>query len=326
MSESKVYPVKAHIGSDALLDKEGYEAMYLASVQNPDAFWGEQGKILDWMTPYTRVKNTSYDPGHVSIKWYEDGLLNVSANCLDRHLATRGDKVAIIWEGDNPAEDRKLTYRELHGEVCKFANVLKAQGVKRGDMVCLYMPMVPEAAIAMLACTRIGAVHSIVFGGFSPEALSGRIIDSGSSIVITADEGLRGGRPIPLKKNVDEALTHPDTKVNKVIVLKRTGGKVAWHDHRDIWWHDAVAAASPDCPPEAMSAEDPLFVLYTSGSTGKPKGCCTPRAAIWSMPPSPSSTCSTITRRTSTGVPPMWAGSPVTPIWSTGRSPTAPPP
>ncbi|MNQ49057.1 Acetyl-coenzyme A synthetase [compost metagenome] len=272
MSESKVYPVKAHIGSDALLDKEGYEAMYLASVQNPDAFWGEQGKILDWMTPYTRVKNTSYDPGHVSIKWYEDGLLNVSANCLDRHLATRGDKVAIIWEGDNPAEDRKLTYRELHGEVCKFANVLKAQGVKRGDMVCLYMPMVPEAAIAMLACTRIGAVHSIVFGGFSPEALSGRIIDSGSSIVITADEGLRGGRPIPLKKNVDEALTHPDTKVNKVIVLKRTGGKVAWHDHRDIWWHDAVAAASPDCPPEAMGAEDPLFVLYTSGSTGKPKG------------------------------------------------------
>lgn len=272
MSESKVYPVKAHIGSDALLDKEGYEAMYLASVQNPDAFWGEQGKILDWMQPYTRVKNTSYDPGHVSIKWYEDGLLNVSANCLDRHLAQRGDKVAIIWEGDNPAEDRKLTYRELHGEVCKFANVLKAQGVKRGDMVCLYMPMVPEAAIAMLACTRIGAVHSIVFGGFSPEALSGRIIDSGSSIVITADEGLRGGRPIPLKKNVDEALTHPDTRVNKVIVLKRTGGKVAWHDHRDIWWHDAVAAASPDCPPEAMGAEDPLFVLYTSGSTGKPKG------------------------------------------------------
>lgn len=272
MSESKVYPVKAHIGNGALLDKEGYEAMYQASVQDPDAFWGEQGKILDWMTPYTRVKNTSYDPGHVSIKWYEDGLLNVSANCLDRHLSERGDKVAIIWEGDNPAEDRKITYCELHAEVCKFANVLKAQGVKRGHMVCLYMPMVPEAAIAMLACTRIGAVHSIVFGGFSPEALSGRIIDSGASVVITADEGLRGGRPIPLKKNVDEALTHPDTKVSKVIVLKRTGGNVAWHDHRDIWWHDAVNAASPDCPPEAMGAEDPLFVLYTSGSTGKPKG------------------------------------------------------
>ncbi|MGU5660553.1 acetate--CoA ligase [Aeromonas sanarellii] len=272
MSESKVYPVKAHIGSGALLDKEGYEAMYQASVQDPDAFWGEQGRILDWMTPYTRVKNTSYDPGHVSIKWYEDGLLNVSANCLDRHLSERGDKVAIIREGDNPAEDRKITYRELHLEVCKFANVLKAQGVKRGDMVCLYMPMVPEAAIAMLACTRIGAVHSIVFGGFSPEALSGRIIDSGATIVITADEGLRGGRPIPLKKNVDEALTHPETRVSKVIVLKRTGGNVAWHGHRDIWWHDAVAAASPDCPPEAMGAEDPLFVLYTSGSTGKPKG------------------------------------------------------
>ncbi|QXB53180.1 MULTISPECIES: acetate--CoA ligase [Aeromonas] len=272
MSESKVYPVKAHIGNGALLDKDGYEAMYQASVQNPDAFWGEQGKILDWMTPYTRVKNTSYDPGHVSIKWYEDGLLNVSANCLDRHLNERGDKVAIIWEGDNPAEDRKITYRELHGEVCKFANVLKAQGVKRGDMVCLYMPMVPEAAIAMLACTRIGAVHSIVFGGFSPEALSGRIIDSGATIVITADEGLRGGRPIPLKKNVDEALTHPDTRVNKVIVLKRTGGNVAWHGHRDIWWHDAVATVSAECPPEAMGAEDPLFVLYTSGSTGKPKG------------------------------------------------------
>ena len=272
MSESKVYPVKAHIGSDALLDKEGYEAMYQASVQDPDAFWGEQGKILDWMKPYTRVKNTSYDPGHVSIKWYEDGLLNVSANCLDRHLHERGDKVAIIWEGDNPAEDRKLTYRELHTEVCKFANVLKAQGVKRGDMVCLYMPMVPEAAIAMLACTRIGAVHSIVFGGFSPEALSGRIIDSGSSIVITADEGLRGGRPIPLKKNVDEALTNPETKVDKVIVLKRTGGKVAWQDGRDIWWHDALASVSADCPAEAMGAEDPLFVLYTSGSTGKPKG------------------------------------------------------
>lgn len=272
MSEHKVYPVKAHIGNGALLDKEGYEAMYQASVQDPDAFWGEQGKILDWMKPYTRVKNTSYDPGHVSIKWYEDGLLNVSANCLDRHLQERGDKVAIIWEGDNPAEDRKLTYRELHTEVCKFANVLKAQGVKRGDMVCLYMPMVPEAAVAMLACTRIGAVHSIVFGGFSPEALAGRIIDSGSSVVITADEGLRGGRPIPLKKNVDEALTNPETRVSKVIVLKRTGGKVAWHSHRDIWWHDAVAATSPDCPAEAMGAEDPLFVLYTSGSTGKPKG------------------------------------------------------
>ncbi|MFQ1965315.1 acetate--CoA ligase [Aeromonas veronii] len=272
MSESKVYPVKPHISSNALLDKGDYAAMYQASVEDPDTFWGEQGKILDWMKPYTKVKNTSYDPGYVSIKWFEDGQLNVSANCLDRHLAERGDKVAIIWEGDNPAEDRKLTYRELHSEVCKFANVLKAQGVHRGDVVCLYMPMVPEAAIAMLACTRIGAVHSIVFGGFSPEALAGRIIDSGSRIVITADEGLRGGRPVPLKKNVDEALTNPETQVNKVIVLKRTGGNVAWHNHRDIWWHEATATVSSDCPPEAMNAEDPLFILYTSGSTGKPKG------------------------------------------------------
>ncbi|WP_429034702.1 acetate--CoA ligase [Aeromonas veronii] len=272
MSESKVYPVKPHISSNALLDKGDYAAMYQASVEDPDTFWGEQGKILDWMKPYSKVKNTSYAPGHVSIKWFEDGQLNVSANCLDRHLAERGDKVAIIWEGDNPAEDRKLTYRELHCEVCKFANVLKAQGVHRGDVVCLYMPMVPEAAIAMLACTRIGAVHSIVFGGFSPEALAGRIIDSGSRIVITADEGLRGGRPVPLKKNVDEALTNPETQVNKVIVLKRTGGNVAWHNHRDIWWHEATATVSSDCPPEAMNAEDPLFILYTSGSTGKPKG------------------------------------------------------
>ncbi|MFR9718942.1 acetate--CoA ligase [Aeromonas diversa] len=272
MSESKVYPVKSQIAQHAHIDRAGYEAMYRASVENPDAFWGEYGKIVNWMKPYTRVKNSSYDPGHVSIKWYEDGLLNVSANCLDRHLSERGDKVAIIWEGDNPTEDRKLTYRELHTEVCKFANVLKAQGVHKGDVVCLYMPMVPEAAIAMLACTRIGAVHSVVFGGFSPEALAGRIIDSGSRVVITADEGLRGGRAVPLKKNVDEALTNPEARVEKVIVLKRTGGDVAWHNHRDIWWHEATAAVSSDCAPEAMGAEDPLFILYTSGSTGKPKG------------------------------------------------------
>ncbi|ENY73020.1 acetyl-CoA synthetase [Aeromonas diversa CDC 2478-85] len=272
MSESKVYPVKSQIAQHAHIDRAGYEAMYRASVENPDAFWGEYGKIVNWMKPYTRVKNSSYDPGHVSIKWYEDGLLNVSANCLDRHLSERGDKVAIIWEGDNPTEDRKLTYRELHTEVCKFANVLKAQGVHKGDVVCLYMPMVPEAAIAMLACTRIGAVHSVVFGGFSPEALAGRIIDSGSRVVITADEGLRGGRAVPLKKNVDEALTNPEARVEKVIVLKRTGGDVAWHNHRDLWWHEATAAVSSDCAPEAMGAEDPLFILYTSGSTGKPKG------------------------------------------------------
>ncbi|MDW2239453.1 AMP-binding protein, partial [Vibrio sp. 1565-1] len=195
------------------------------------------------------------------------------ANCIDRHLAEHGDDVAIIWEGDDPADDKTLTFNELHKEVCKFSNALKDQGVRKGDVVCLYMPMVPEAAIAMLACTRIGAVHTVVFGGFSPEALSGRIIDSDAKVVITADEGVRGGRAVPLKKNVDEALTNPEVKtISKVVVLKRTGGNVDWHEHRDVWWHEATAKVSDVCPPEEMKAEDPLFILYTSGSTGKPKG------------------------------------------------------
>ncbi|RZR22784.1 acetate--CoA ligase, partial [Vibrio vulnificus] len=202
-----------------------------------------------------------------------DGTLNVSANCIDRHLAERGDDVAIIWEGDNPADDKTLTYKQLHQEVCRFSNALKEQGVRKGDVVCLYMPMVPEAAVAMLACTRIGAVHTIVFGGFSPEALAGRIIDSDAKVVITADEGVRGGRAVPLKKNVDEALTNPEVKtISKVVVFKRTGGNIDWHEHRDVWWHEATAKVSDVCPPEEMKAEDPLFILYTSGSTGKPKG------------------------------------------------------
>lgn len=273
MSELKIYPVKENIAANALIDDAGYQKMYEQSVVNPEGFWREHGQILDWIKPYTKVKNTSYDPGHIDIKWFEDGTLNVSANCIDRHLATKGDEVAIIWEGDNPAEDKSLTYNELHKEVCKFANALKAQGVKKGDVVCLYMPMVPEAAIAMLACTRIGAVHSIVFGGFSPEALAGRIIDSNSTIVITSDEGIRGGRAVPLKQNVDQALTNPDTKcIEKVIVLKRTGGDVAWTEGRDLWWHEITENASEQCEPEEMNAEDPLFILYTSGSTGQPKG------------------------------------------------------
>ncbi|WMC09804.1 acetate--CoA ligase [Oceanimonas pelagia] len=273
MSEVKVHPVKPEIAKTALLDDATYQAMYQQSIDNPEAFWGEQGKIVDWIKPYTKVKNTSYDPGHISIKWFEDGTLNLSANCIDRHLATRADEVAIIWEGDSPDDDKKVTYRELHEQVCRFANVLKAQGVKKGDVVSIYMPMVVEAAVAMLACTRIGAVHSVVFGGFSPDALASRIIDSKAKVVITADEGLRGGRKVALKANVDEALANPGvTTITSVIVYRRTGGDIAWHDQRDLWWHEATAQASADCPPEEMNAEDPLFILYTSGSTGTPKG------------------------------------------------------
>ena len=273
MSEAHVYPVKENIKATTHADNDTYLAMYQQSVTDPTAFWSEHGKVVDWIKPFTKVKSTSFDTGHVDIRWFEDGTLNVSANCIDRHLAERGDDVAIIWEGDDPADDKTLTFNELHQEVCRFSNALKEQGVHKGDVVCLYMPMVPEAAIAMLACTRIGAVHTVVFGGFSPEALSGRIIDSDAKVVITADEGVRGGRAVPLKKNVDEALTNPEVKtIEKVVVLKRTGGDIDWHDHRDVWWHKATAAASDHCPPEEMKAEDPLFILYTSGSTGKPKG------------------------------------------------------
>lgn len=273
MSESHVYPVKSTIKAHTHADNDTYLNMYQQSVENPDAFWAEHGKIVDWIKPYTRVKHTSFDTGHVDIRWFDDGQLNVSANCLDRHLADRGDDVAIIWEGDDPTQDEKITFSQLHQKVCRFANALKEHGVKKGDVVCLYMPMVPEAAVAMLACTRIGAVHTVVFGGFSPEALAGRIVDSNAKVVITADEGIRAGRPVPLKKNVDEALANPSVKgINSVIVFQRTGGKVAWNNQRDIWWHDAVAKVSDICPPEPMNAEDPLFILYTSGSTGKPKG------------------------------------------------------
>ncbi|HHF3147823.1 TPA: acetate--CoA ligase [Vibrio diabolicus] len=273
MSEAHVYPVKENIKTHTHADNDTYLAMYQQSVTDPEGFWNEHGKIVDWIKPFTKVKSTSFDTGHVDIRWFEDGTLNVSANCIDRHLAKHGDDVAIIWEGDDPADDKTLTFNELHKEVCKFSNALKEQGVRKGDVVCLYMPMVPEAAVAMLACTRIGAVHTVVFGGFSPEALSGRIIDSDAKVVITADEGVRGGRAVPLKKNVDEALTNPDVKtINKVLVLKRTGGDVEWHEHRDVWWHEATANVSDVCPPEEMKAEDPLFILYTSGSTGKPKG------------------------------------------------------
>ncbi|SMY37608.1 acetate--CoA ligase [Photobacterium andalusiense] len=273
MSEVHIYPVDSTIASNAHINDDQYREMYQQSTINPQGFWRQHGQILDWITPYTKVKNTSFDSGHVSIKWFEDGELNVSANCIDRHLADRGDQAAIIWEGDDPNDDATLTYNDLYQQVCQFANALKSQGVRKGDVVCLYMPMVAEAAIAMLACTRIGAVHTIVFGGFSPEALAGRIIDSNAKVVITADEGVRGGRTVPLKQNVDDALANPQvTSVEKVVVFQRTGGNVEWHSERDVWWHQLTAVASNHCTPEPMNAEDPLFILYTSGSTGKPKG------------------------------------------------------
>jgi acetyl-CoA synthetase len=273
MSAASQYPVMPEVAARSLTDEAAYKAMYQQSVVNPDGFWREQAERIDWIKPFTRVKQTSFDDHHVDIKWFADGTLNVSANCLDRHLEKRGDDVAIIWEGDDPSEHRRITYRELHHEVSKFANALRGQDVHRGDVVTIYMPMVPEVAVAMLACARIGAIHSVVFGGFSPEALAGRIIDGSSKVVITADEGLRGGKKVPLKANVDEALTNPQTNcVQKIIVVRRTGGDIKWNGHRDIWYDELMRVAGDVCAPKEMGAEEPLFILYTSGSTGKPKG------------------------------------------------------
>jgi len=278
-----VYPVPDEWAEKALIDASRYEAMYRESVEDPESFWRREAKRIDWMKPFTKVRETSFNRADFGIRWFADGSLNLSANCLDRHLAERGDAVAIIWEPDDPSEPgRKITYRELHEMVCRFANVLKANGAARGDRVTIYMPMIPEAAVAMLACARIGAIHSVVFGGFSPEALAGRIQDCDSEIVVTADEGLRGGKPIPLKANVDEALEECPT-VQRVIVYRRTGANAPMRAGRDVDWGEAVAKASADCEPEEMSAEDPLFILYTSGSTGKPKGVLhtTGGYAVW---------------------------------------------
>jgi len=270
MADRSVIPLSA-LPRMGKLDEAGYFRRYQESIEDPNGFWGREGKRIDWVKPYTKVMNASFE-GDVSIKWYEDGTLNASYNCIDRHLATKGDQVAILWEGDDPAEDRKVTYREMHEQVCRLANVLKSRGVKKGDRVTIYMPMIPEAAFAMLACARIGAIHSVVFGGFSPDSLAGRIEDCRSTVLITADEGLRGSRKVPLKKNADAAIAACPVKVETVVVVRRTGGTIDWVPGRDVWYDEACAAASPDCPPAEMAAEDPLFILYTSGSTGKPKG------------------------------------------------------
>ncbi len=274
-----IYPATGRKGS---IDAAEYERRYAAAAQDPEAYWLGAGRCLDWIVPYTRAKDTSFAEADFRIEWFADGELNLSANCLDRHLATRGDQVAIVWEGDEPGETQSVTYRDLYDRVCRFANVLKDQGVGKGDRVTLYLPMIVEAAVAMLACARIGAIHSIVFGGFSPDSLANRIQDCDSRLVVTADEGCRGGKRVPLKANVDKALASCPS-VDRVIVVRRTGGNVAMTEGRDIWYHDAVAAAPADCPPEAMKAEDPLFILYTSGSTGKPKGVLhtTGGYAVW---------------------------------------------
>lgn len=273
MSTVKRHPVMADAAARTKFNQAIYEKMYQQSVADPEKFWAEQGKRIDWIKPFTKVKDVSYAKSDLHIKWYYDGVLNASVNCLDRHLAKRANQTAIIFEGDDPSVSKHITYQELYEETCKFANVLKSQGVKKGDVVTIYMPMVPETAVAMLACARIGAIHSVVFGGFSPEALAARIADGKSKCVITADEGLRGGKKIPLKANVDAAIESPQVNtVETVIVLKKTAGNIAWVEGRDEWYQDLMADASVDCPPEPMNAEDPLFMLYTSGSTGTPKG------------------------------------------------------
>ena len=273
MSEGKIYPVADSIAAEAWTDKSTYQNLYKSSVEDPIVFWGEQAMRLDWIKTFTEIKDVSYDASDLHIRWFADGELNVAANCLDRHLETRGEQTAIIWEGDDPSEEAHITYKELHDRVCRLGSALRGLGIKKGDRVTIYMPMIPEAAVAMLACARIGAVHSVVFGGFSPEALRGRIEDCASNVVITADEGLRGSKKIPLKANVDAALEGlPENHVDTVVVVRRTGGEIGWKDNRDHWYHEITASADANCPVEVMNAEDPLFILYTSGSTGKPKG------------------------------------------------------
>ena len=272
MSEDKIYTVPSEFAAKTNITSEQYKTLYRQSIDDPETFWGEQAKnFLSWSKPWDKVMDYSFDAKDLYIKWFQGGTLNVAYNCIDRHLASKGEQTAIIWEGDNPSDDKKITFNELHHDVSKFANILKSRGVKKGDRVCIYMPMIPEAGYAMLACARIGAVHSVVFGGFSPEALKGRILDSDCQVVITADEGIRSGKQIPLKANTDKAL-EGCPNVHTVLTIKRTGGDISWHAERDVWYHEEFEKASNDCPCEEMEAEDPLFILYTSGSTGTPKG------------------------------------------------------
>jgi len=266
-----LYKPSNKIVENAHINKPKYEEMYKESISNPIKFWSEHGKRIDWIKNYEKVRDFSYDQKNLYIKWFEDGTLNASYNCIDRHLKNNGNKTAIIWEGDSPDEQKSITYNELYKNVCKFANVLKKLGAKKGDRITIYMPMIPEAAYAMLACTRIGAIHSVVFGGFSPEALAGRIEDCNSNLIITADEGIRGGKTIPLKQNTDEALKKASS-CKKCLVIKRTNGDINWVNNRDFWYHELFEEVAETCEPEEMNAEDPMFILYTSGSTGKPKG------------------------------------------------------
>ena len=270
---TKLYEVPQAVADRAYIDRRGYEETYRRSIEDNEAYWADEAGRIDWIKPFTQVKDVSYARDDLHIRWYHDGTLNACYNCIDRHLETKGDDVAIIWEGDEPDVDLRITYRELHERVCRFANALKALGAKKGDRITIYMPMIPEAAVAMLACARIGAVHSVVFGGFSPDALAGRIHDCESNIVITADQGVRGGKAIPLKANVDQAAQHPDVEtLEKVLVVRHAGADIDWVEGRDAWLHEVEADVDSDCPCEEMGAEDPLFILYTSGSTGKPKG------------------------------------------------------
>ncbi len=272
MSEHKTYQIPANIAATAHIDSKKYTQMYQQSIDDPDTFWATQAQeFVSWFKPWEQISNWSFSKTDLHIKWFQGGKLNVTYNCLDRHLETRGDQTALIWEGDNPEDIKHISYKDLYTEVCKFANVLKSRGVSKGDRVCIYLPMIPEAGVAMLACARIGAIHSVVFGGFSPDSLKNRILDSDCQIVITADYGLRGSKQIPLKQNTDQALLGCPN-VNSVIVVQRTGDQIDWVANRDIWYHEAINGAATECPPEPMDAEDPLFILYTSGSTGQPKG------------------------------------------------------